>query len=176
MNVVAGSAPSGPRAADCNILDVADGQGIYRPSAHLERERAAIARSGGDPEAFVRPHVRRLEALRRAGHVERIEVDHWRVPADLPERGHAYDLARDGANIRVSILSPTGLDAEIGHEGATWLDRELVSPQRMALTNEGFGKEVKVALEKRKQALANMGHVNDLGDDHVHTQGFDSAA
>jgi Protein of unknown function (DUF3363) len=117
-----------------------------------------------------------VEALRRAGHVERVEVDHWRVPADLPEHGHAYDLARDGANIRVSILSPTGLDAEIGYEGATWLDRELVSPQRMALTNEGFGEEVKVALEKRKQALANMGHVNDLGDGHVHTEGFDSAA
>ena len=112
-----------------------------------------------------------MEALRRAGHVERVEVDHWRVSADLPERGHAYDLARDGANIRVSILSPTGLDAEIGYEGATWLDRELVSPQRMAL-----GEEVKVALEERKQALANMGHVNDLGDGHVHTEGFDSAA
>ena len=29
---------------------------------------------------------------------------------------------------------------------------------------EGFGQEVKAALEKRKQALVNMGHVNDLGD------------
>jgi hypothetical protein len=72
---------------------------------------------------------------------------------------HAYDLARDGANIRVSILSPTGLDAQISDNGATWLDRELVARQRMVLADEGFGKEAKRALEKRKQTLVDMGHV-----------------
>jgi hypothetical protein len=167
MIVVAGSAPPGPRAADRNIMDVADQGGVYRPSQHLERARTAIDRLGGDPEAFVRSHVRRLEALRRAGHAERIDADHWRVPADLPERGQAYDLARDRANIRVSILSPTGLDQQIGHDGATWLDRELLSRQRIVLASEGFGQEVKGALEKRKQALVNMGYVNDRGDGHV---------
>jgi type IV secretory pathway VirD2 relaxase len=167
MIVVAGSVPPGPRAADRNILDVAGPEGVYHPSEHLERARAAIDRIGGDPEAFVRSHVRRLEALRRAGHAERIDADHWRVPADLPERGQAYDLARDRANIRVSVLSPTGLGLQVGHDGATWLDRELVSRQRVALADEGFGQEVKAALEKRKQVLANMGHVNDLGNGRV---------
>ncbi len=56
-----------PRAADLNIADVTDEAGIYRPSAHMERAAAQIERIGGDPEAFVRSHVRRLEALRRAG-------------------------------------------------------------------------------------------------------------
>ncbi|MCK1277362.1 relaxase/mobilization nuclease and DUF3363 domain-containing protein [Bradyrhizobium sp. 61] len=167
MIVAAGSAPPGPRAADRNIMDIADQGGVYRPSEHLERARTAIDRIGDDPEAFVRSHVRRLEALRRAGHAERIDADHWRVPADLPERGQAYDLARDRANIRISVLSPTGLDQQIGHDGATWLDRELVSRQRSALAGEGFGQEVRAALEKRKQALANMGHVKDLGDGRV---------
>jgi type IV secretory pathway VirD2 relaxase len=167
MIVAAGSAPPEPRAADRNIIDVAGQEGVYRPSVHLERARTAIDRIGGDPEAFVRSHVRRLEALRRAGHAERIDADHWRVPADLPERGQAYDLARDRANIRVSILSPTGLDQQIGYDGATWLDRELVSGQRMVVADEGFGQEVKAALEKRKQALAKMGHVTELGDGHV---------
>jgi type IV secretory pathway VirD2 relaxase len=166
MIVVAGSAPPGPRAADRNIMDVAGQEGVYRPSEHLERARAVIDRIGGDPEAFVRSHVRRLEVLRRAGHAERIDADHWRVPADLPERGQAYDLARDGANIRISILSPTGLDQQIGHDGATWLDRELVSQQRVALAGEGFGQEVKAALEKRKRALVDAGHVTDLGNGH----------
>ena len=99
MIVAAGSAPPGPSAADRNIMDIADQGGVYRPSEHLERARTAIDRIGGDPEAFVRSHVRRLEVLRRAGHAERIDADHWRVPADLPERGQAYDLARDRANI-----------------------------------------------------------------------------
>jgi type IV secretory pathway VirD2 relaxase len=147
MIVVAGSAAPGPSAADRNIIDVASGGGVYRPSEHLERARAAINRLGGDPEAFVRSHVRRLEALRRAGHAERIDADHWRVPTDFPARGQAYDLARDRANIRISILSPTGLDSQIGHDGATWLDRELASPGRTTLANTGFGREVSRRLD-----------------------------
>jgi len=167
MIIAAGSAPPGPRAADRNIGDVAGREGIYRPSEHLERARASIDRIGGDPEAFVRSHVRRLEALRRAGHAERIDADRWRVPADLAERGQAYDLARDRANIRVSVLSRTSLDQQIGHDGVTWLDRELISRQRVALAADGFGQEVKAALDKRKRALVDAGYVTDLGNGHV---------
>jgi len=88
---------SKPRASDINILDLAaNNDGIYRPTDHLEQARAKIERIGGDPDAFIRSHVRRLEALRRAGHVERIGADHWKVPNDLPERGMAYD-AQDRA-------------------------------------------------------------------------------
>jgi type IV secretory pathway VirD2 relaxase len=167
MIVVAGSAPPGPRAADRNILDVAGQGGIYRPSQHLERARAAIDRIGGDPEAFVRSHVRRLEALRRTGHAERIDADRWRVPADLVERGQAYDLARDRANIHIGVLSPTGLDSQIGHNGATWLDRELASPSRTMLANSGFGREVTEAMERRRQSLVNMGHAVRLEDGRI---------
>jgi hypothetical protein len=87
-----------PRAADLNIADMTDVAGIYRPSAHLERARQRIERIGGDPEAFVRSHVRRLEALRRAGHVERLDADTWRVPADIAERGMCYDLSHAAAH------------------------------------------------------------------------------
>jgi hypothetical protein len=94
MIVVAGSAPPGPRAADRNIVDVAGDRGVDRASANLERARAVVDQFGGDPEAFVRSHVRRLEALRRAGHAERIDADHWRVPADLPAVTHAENIIR----------------------------------------------------------------------------------
>jgi hypothetical protein len=167
MIVVAGSSPPGPRAADRNIIDVAGEGAIYRPSQHLERARAAIERIGGDPEAFVRSHVRRLEALRRAGHATRIDADHWRVPADLPARGQTYDLARDRANIRISILSPAGLDQQIRSDGATWLDRELASPSRTTLANSGFGREVAEAMERRRKSLLNMGHAVRLEDGRI---------
>jgi Protein of unknown function (DUF3363) len=164
MIAVAGSAPPGPRVADRNIMDIAGEGGVYRPSEHLERARAAIERIGGDPEAFVRSHVRRLEALRRAGHVGRIDADHWRVPADLPVRGQAYDLARDRGNIRISVLSPNGLDQQIRSNGATWLDRELASPTRTTLADTGFGREVTEAMERRRQRLVTMGHAIRLED------------
>jgi type IV secretory pathway VirD2 relaxase len=167
MIVAAGSGPGGPRAADRNILAIAGKEGIYRPSEHLKQATAAINRTGGDPEAFVRSHIRRLEALRRAGHVERIDADHWRIPVNLPERGQAYDLARDRANIRVSVLSPTGLEQQIGQDGATWLDRELESPQRTGLANDGFGQQVTAALARRRQWLADKGYATDLGDGRI---------
>jgi type IV secretory pathway VirD2 relaxase len=167
MIVVAGSAPAGPRAADRNILDIAGQGGVYRPSEHLERARGAIDRIGGDPEAFVRSHVRRLEALRRAGHTMRIDADHWRVPADLPARGQAYDLERDRANIRISVLSPAGLDQQIQSDGATWLDRELASRSHTTLANTGFGREVTEAMERRTQNLLNMGHAVRLEDGRI---------
>jgi type IV secretory pathway VirD2 relaxase len=167
MIVAASSGPAGPRAADRNILAIAGKEGIYRPAEHLERASATIDRIGGNPEAFVRSHVRRLEALRRAGHVERIDADHWHVPADLPERGQAYDLARDRTNIRISVLSPTGLDQQVGHDGATWLDRELASRQRTALADDGFGKEVTAALARRRQWLADRGYATELGGGRV---------
>jgi len=167
MIVAASSGPAGPRAADRNILAIAGKEGIYRPIEHLKQAIATIEGIGGDPEAFVRSHVRRLEALRRAGHVERIDADHWRVPADLPERGQAYDLVRDRTNIRVSILSSTGLDQQVGHDGATWLDRELVARQRTVLADEGFGREVTAALARRRQWLADRGYATDLGDGRI---------
>lgn len=167
MIVAAGSGQAGPRASDRNILAIAGKQGIYRPARHLEQAVGTVERLGGDPAAYVRSHVRRLEALRRAGHVERIDADQWRVPADLPERGRAYDLARDRTTNRISVLSPTGLEQLIGHDGATWLDRELASRQRTVVADEGFGREVTVALDRRRRWLADKGFATDLGNGRV---------
>jgi type IV secretory pathway VirD2 relaxase len=76
MIVEAAPVISSPRPADRNIAaNAADSDGIYRPSRHLERVRDSFERQGKDPEAFIRSHVRRHEALRRAGHVERTDAD-----------------------------------------------------------------------------------------------------
>jgi uncharacterized protein DUF3363 len=50
-----------PRVADINIRDMTDEARIYRPSAHLEAARTKVERIGGEPEAYVRSHVCRLE-------------------------------------------------------------------------------------------------------------------
>jgi hypothetical protein len=158
-----------PRAADLNIADMTDEAGIYRPSAHLQRACEQIERIGGDPEAFVRFHVRRLEALRRAGHVERLDADQWRVPADIAERGMRYDLSRGGDGLAVRSLSTLDLQAQVGSDGATWLDRELVSRSRTPLAGAGFGHDVADAMDRRKQTLVDMGHATRLPDGGIRT-------
>lgn len=161
MIVATGVDQAGPRASDRNILVIAGEEGIYRPARHLEQAVGTVERFGGDPAAYVRSHVRRLEALRRAGHVERIDADQWRIPADLPERGQAYDLARAGTTRRVTVLSPAGLEQQIGHEGATWLDRELASRWPTVLADDGFGRDVTTALAKRQRWLVDRGFATD---------------
>jgi len=154
-----------PRAADRNIAIVAEGDGgVYRPGRHLDLIRDSFERQGKDPDAFVRFHVRRLEALRRAGHVERLDADNWHVPADIAERGMRYDLSRGGDGLSVRILSTLDLEAQIGSDGATWLDRELTSPCRTPLTQAGFGRDVSTALERRKHSLVERGYLTRQTD------------
>ena len=159
MIVEAAPAVSGPRNSDRNIAIVAeDGAGIYRPSRHVELIRDSFRGERKDPEAFVRFHVRRLEALRRAGHVEHIDADHWRVPRDIVDRGMAYDASRGGDGLRVRILSTLDLEQQIGSDGATWLDRDMVSSDRMRPVKSGFGYEVAWAHDRRCERLVAMGH------------------
>ena len=55
--------------------------------------------------------MRCLEALRRAGVVERVDADHWRIPEDFEDRGRHYDNRR-GGQLGVRMLSTSDLDAQ----------------------------------------------------------------
>ena len=168
MIVEATPVVSGPRPADRNIAaNAADGDGLYRPSRHLELIRDSFERQGKDPAAFVRSHVRRLEALRRAGLVERTDADHWKVPKDIVERGQVYDLSQGGDGLRVRTLSVLNLERQIGSHGATWLDRELIARERMATADSGFGRQVNNALSRRAQRLVEMGYAT-AKDGNIH--------
>ena len=158
MIIEAAPAVSGPRPADRNIAsNVEERNDIYRPSRHLERIRDSFERQGKDPEAFVRSHVRRLEALRRAGLVERIDADHWKVPKDIVERGQAYDVSQGGDGLRIRTLSAIGLDRQIASDGATWLDRQIIAEDRSEIRDSGFGREVNKAISRRVRLLVEMG-------------------
>jgi type IV secretory pathway VirD2 relaxase len=158
MIVEAAPVVPGPRPADRNIASNAEqDNGIYRPSRHLERVRDSFERQGKDPEAFVRSHVRRLEALRRAGHVERIDADNWKVSKDIVERGQAYDLSQGGDGLRIRTLSALSLDRQVGNDGATWLDRQIVADDRSEIIDSGFGRDVNKAISRRAERLVEMG-------------------
>jgi hypothetical protein len=157
-----------PRAADLNIRDLAaEHGGVYRPSEHLKATRPRIERVKGDPDAFIRSHVRRLEALRRAGIVERIDADRWKISTDIAEQGAAYDARNRGGDFTVRTLSFLDLDNQVTSDGATWLDRELASANRTPLAQVGFGREVTDATERRRQSLVDMGLATRLDDGRI---------
>jgi type IV secretory pathway VirD2 relaxase len=150
-----------PRPADVNIQIMAEANGgIYQPSLHLEATRDIIEQRHGDLDAFIRSHVRRLEALRRAGHVERIDADHWKIPGDIAERGMAYDAPGRPKDFGIRTLSTLDLDRQVGSDGATWLDRELVAKDHLPLAGTGFGREVNAALDRRAARLVEMGYAS----------------
>jgi type IV secretory pathway VirD2 relaxase len=141
------------RAADRRIDQMAE-NGIYRTERHLNAAREQH-REGRDPQTFVESHVRRLEALRRAGIVHRIEEGVWRVPADLIERGTAYD-SRRAAGARIELRSPLTLHQQTRAIGATWLDRQLIIGSEV-LASSGFGADVRAALAQRADFLIDQG-------------------
>ena len=142
-----------PRPADRNVAKLAHG-GIYRTAEHLAVVRND-ARNGRDPDAFVEAHVRRLEALRRAGVVERLEEGVWRVPQDLVDRGRTYD-ARRAAGITVDVRCYIPIKRQVRAVGATWLDSLLVRPAS-DLGATGFGQEVRAAMAQREDFLVSEG-------------------
>ena len=153
-----GRASSTPRPADRNIAEIAAGTGEYRPSHHRAvAEAGGVRVPGGDYDAYVESHVRRLEALRRAGIVERIDADRWLIKDGFEARANTHDSGQ-GRRASVRVLSAYDLDRQVTSDGATWLDRQLVSHGQGALAEAGFGAKVRGALERRKDELIRQGH------------------
>ncbi|AKA21934.1 relaxase/mobilization nuclease and DUF3363 domain-containing protein [Pseudomonas chlororaphis] len=141
------------RAADRNIAALAS-DGLYRTDHHLAIEQGR-AKPDRDPQEVVAAHVRRLEALRRAGIVERVTDGLWKVPDDLPEQGRRYDTQRLGG-VAVELKSHLPIERQARVIGATWLDQQLIGGGK-GLGDLGFGGEAKDALQQRADFLAEQG-------------------
>ena len=142
------------RAADRNIAALSV-DGLYRTDHHLAHTQGQ-ATPDRDPRDVVAAHVRRLEALRRAGIVERVNEGVWRVPKDLAERGRQYDAQRLGGGVAVELKSHLPIERQARSIGATWLDQQLIGGGK-GLCDLGFGGEVKDALQQRVDFLAEQG-------------------
>ncbi|WP_434211874.1 DUF3363 domain-containing protein [[Pseudomonas] boreopolis] len=141
------------RAADKNIAALTS-DGLYRTDHHLAIEQGRT-KTGRDPQEVVAAHVRRLEALRRAGIVEHVADGLWKVPADLTERGRRYDAQRLGG-VAVELKSHLPIERQARVIGATWLDQQLIAGGK-GLGDLGFGAEVRDALRQRADFLEEQG-------------------
>lgn len=158
--VVAVKRAADMRAVDRNIITLAI-EGVYRADHHLTLAQARAA-PGRDPRELVTAHVRRLEALRRAGIVEREAQGVWRVPYDLTERARQYDAQRLGSDVSVELKSHLPIERQTCAIGTTWLDQQLIGGGK-GLGGLGFGAEVKDALRQRADFLADCGLAEHRG-------------
>jgi type IV secretory pathway VirD2 relaxase len=151
------------RAADRNIAALAV-DSIYRTDHHLAVAQGQAA-PDRDPCEVVAAHVRRLEALRRAGIVEREAEGVWHIPGDLVERGRQYDAQRLGGGVAVEMKSHLPIERQARVIGATWLDQQLIGGGK-GLGDLGFAGEVKSALQQRADFLIEHGFAERRGQ-HV---------
>ena len=146
------------RAVDRDIAALTE-EGLYRMNPH--QIQRTLNTPGRNPEDVLTSHRRRLEALRRAGIVERLGDDVWRVPADLPEQGRQYDRQRSGG-IAVTLKSHLSIERQARAIGATWLDQQLLDGRNVG-GGQGFGNEVGKALQQRADFLVEEGLAEKRG-------------
>ena len=139
------------RSVDRNIAGIVR-DGLYRSVDHLVQLRQ---QGVTDPQAGVDAHVRRLEALRRSGIVERMVDGVWRVPPDFLSRTQAHDAQRAAEGI-IELRSHLPIEQQVRAQGATWLDHQMVGNTRN-LSPQGFGAEVRGALQDRMDFLVEQG-------------------
>ena len=113
----------------------------------------SIATSQGLSENYLE---QLMAPLRRAGIVERIDADQWRIPDDLVSRAADYDAGRD-RQASVRVLSPVDLQRQIRSDGATWLDRRLIHGETADLASVGFGQQVREAMDQRREHHIEQG-------------------
>ncbi len=138
-----------PRAVDRTVAEIAAAHdGRYSVDLHLQHDSTAR-------QAFVDAHVRRLEAMRRAGiGVARDRDGTWIIAPGHLERAAAFERAQARRMpVVIETLSTVPLERQGVAEGATWLDRELLADAPTITRDAGFGREVREVLARRRQWL-----------------------
>jgi type IV secretory pathway VirD2 relaxase len=147
-----------PRDFDRTVAEVARrNHGVYSTELHREFDPKASGE-------YIQAHIRRLEAMRRQGLVERSSRGDWSVGADHLERAGQFEAAQRSRNpAQITVLSWQSLDELPGTSGATWLDKQLVARSPEVIASTGMGSEFESALRSRRQWLLEQGLAREQG-------------
>jgi type IV secretory pathway VirD2 relaxase len=102
------------------------------------------------------------------GRVHHLKLPDIESASDGPIGGivelRRFDDARGRQRIALAVRSDLNLEQQVTAEGATWLDRRLVAREGAELSRAGFGAEIRAALDRRIDTLAEQGLARRDGD------------
>ena len=81
-----------------------------------------------------------------------------------------FEDAQGLHRVALAIRSDLDLDAQVKASGATWIDRQLVARTPTPLGGEGFGAEVRAAMESRAEHLIEQGLARRQGQQVIYTR------
>ncbi len=86
------------------------------------------------------------------GRTHHIKLPHLDAAGDSPPGSivelRAYEDAQGQRRVALAVRSDLDIHAQVNATGATWLDRQAVAREPIALSEGGFGAEVQQALEQ----------------------------
>ena len=95
------------------------------------------------------------------GRVHHLKLPDLESASDGPIGGivelRRFDDATGRQRIALAVRSDLNLEQQVTADGATWLDRRLVAREPIELSRAGFGAEVRTALDRRIDSLAEQG-------------------
>lgn len=109
------------------------------------------------------------------GHTHHLRFDSIELTGDAPRgaivEARSWDDTSGRTHLSLATRSDIALGKQVAAPGATWLDRQLLS-REPAATGNGFGLEVRAAMEARAAHLESMGLARRQGQRLVFTSGL----
>ncbi|AMY71243.1 relaxase/mobilization nuclease domain-containing protein [Frigidibacter mobilis] len=101
------------------------------------------------------------------GRSHHIRLSHLDAAGDSPPGSivelRAWEDGQGTRRVALAVRSDLDLGAQVGASGATWLDRQAIAKDPIALSENGFGAEVRQAMDDRAETLIGEGFAERQG-------------
>ena len=101
------------------------------------------------------------------GRTHHIRLPHLDAAGDSPPGSivelRAYEDARGERRVALAVRSDLDLQHQVSATGATWLDRQSIAREPVAMSDGGFGAEVRDAMRQRAERLVGEGLAEQQG-------------
>ncbi|MBL4918630.1 relaxase/mobilization nuclease domain-containing protein [Szabonella alba] len=101
------------------------------------------------------------------GRSHHIRLSHLDAAGDSPPGSivelRAWEDGQGTRRVALAVRSDLDLGAQVSASGATWLDRQAIARDPIALSDSGFGAEVRQAMDERAETLIGEGYAKRQG-------------